>query len=243
MPLIGTIGRTHGYGIAVAYHPIGLLQIQFLTIQVEEREFLHLLRGRIDDHLTLQTTHIGETLLIIVVTGNEHLSQFLTCDLDFHEVVLEGIHLHHITHREVASGMILDAHTTGILIREIGICLCEIGLTDHTSQFFTILERCLSNGQDTLEGGILGEIAHQFGNGLVLTRHTLHGDKFCFLLHDLSTCQHQCGVCGERNTLRILGDQDAIVHLTALNLGMRMSAYNDIHPRQLCREFNIGGIT
>ena len=45
---VATLRRTHGNGITVGHHPIGLLEVQFLTILAKECELFHLFRHNIN---------------------------------------------------------------------------------------------------------------------------------------------------------------------------------------------------
>ena len=167
--LILTFCRTDSHRIAVRNDMVGVLQVQLTAVFVKKCQFLNLTICGILHDVAGNATDIGETLFVIVIAGYEHRSQFLTRDMKFQQVVLEGIHLHHVTHDKIAGRMILNAYATRGLVGDVGTCLCDVGITNHTSQLFITVERCFCNGEDTLESRVLAEVLHQFCNGLVGT--------------------------------------------------------------------------
>ena len=62
------VGGTDGHRIAVRHYTISLLQVQFLAILVIDDEFLDRPVGRTDSDLARHATHIGEALLVVVVS-------------------------------------------------------------------------------------------------------------------------------------------------------------------------------
>ena len=139
--------------------------------------------------------------------------------------------------------MAFYTHATGILVRQFGTGLSHIGIAHHATQFLVVVKRCLGNGQHTLEGWILREVVHQLSNGLIHVWLTCNGDTFSFLTDHLAAIQYQRRVRRIFQTLRVLRNQNAVVKLTAIQLGMRVSADDDVHPRQLCRELHVVLIT
>ena len=220
MALVGTTGRTDSHRIAVAHHTVGLLQVQLLAILAEKHELLDFTISGIDGYIAGHTTHIGETLLIVVVTGYQHVSQFLTRYADLYGIVLEGVHLHNVANSHIACGMAIDTYATGILIRQVGTRLSHIGIADHTAQLLVVVKRRLSNSQHTSEGWILREITHQFGEGRILVALFVDGDTLSLLADNLAILQHQRSVRGILQTLLILRNQDAVVYLATFQLGV-----------------------
>ena len=83
-----------GCHIAIGDHFVFLLEIEFLSIEREQLELLNLFSIRlIVVNLALDTTDIREVVAVVVVTSDEHLSEFLTCEFEHHGVVAEGIEL------------------------------------------------------------------------------------------------------------------------------------------------------
>ena len=234
-----TVSSADGHRIAVGNHLVGLFQVQLLTVLTIQHHLCQGLGSRVNGVIHLHATYIGESLVIVVVALLHHVNQLLTSQLQFDSLVLEWVQSQGIGHGKATHRLCLVAHTTRILETQVGMTLLYVGIAHHVTQLLVALKWCVHLCQHTIEGRVLREIIHQGSYHLILVLTTANGDVFGLAIHHLTILKCQCGMGNTSQSVLVLGDKQAIVHLTTLQLGVTVSTYDDIHPRQILRHLYI----
>ena len=224
-----------GHRIAVGNHLVGLFQVQLLAVLAIQHHLCQGLGSWVYSVVHLHATHIGESLVIVVVALLHHIYQLLTCQLQFDSLVLEWVQSQGIGHGKATHGLGFIAHATRILETQVGMPLHLVGITHHVTQLLVALKRRVNLCQHTVEGRVLREIIHQAPNHLVLVLTTTNGNVLGLAIHHLAILKRQCGMRHTGQSVLVLSDKQAIVHLATLQLGMTVSTHDDIHPRQILR--------
>ena len=131
-------------------------------------------------------------------------------------MVVEGIHLQHIAHSDVALRKGIDTYTAWILNGDLRAGLRHEGIAHQASQLLAGFERCIGNGQHTAQGGVVIVETDHLLNHLHGLGEFPHVDVFSFLIHYLAVFHGEGDIGHTVQLVPVLGDQHAVLHLVAL---------------------------
>ena len=178
----------------------------------------------------------------VAAVGEHHALYLIAGQLHQDGVVVEGVHFQYVANGDVALRMRVDAHTARILNTNLRVCFSHEGVAHHTAQFLAGFEGCVGDGQNLTQRGIVVvESDHLLDHSHSLGEFS-HVDIFCLLVNNLTVFQREGDIGHTVQLVLVLCDQYAIRDLVAFQLGMGMTADDEVEPGELLCHLDVVGI-